>query len=51
MSSVSGQGPLSPNDPEYYAPARVRERFFRKDLIGPRQYPDLASRLARYPAQ
>jgi hypothetical protein len=26
MSSVSGQGPLSPNDPEYYAPARVRER-------------------------
>jgi hypothetical protein len=26
MSSVSGQGPLSPNDPEYYAPARVREK-------------------------
>lgn len=27
MSSVSGQGPLSPNDPEYYAPARVREKL------------------------
>ena len=27
MSSVSKQGPLSPNDPEYYAPARVRERI------------------------
>jgi len=27
MSSVSKQGPLSPNDPEYYAPARVRDRL------------------------
>jgi hypothetical protein len=27
MSSVSGQSPLSPNDPEYYAPARVREKL------------------------
>jgi hypothetical protein len=27
MSSVSGQGPLNPDDPEYYAPARVREKL------------------------
>jgi hypothetical protein len=27
MSSVSGQGPLNPNDPAYYAPVRVRERL------------------------
>ena len=26
MSSVSEQGPLGPNDPEYYAPSRLRER-------------------------
>jgi hypothetical protein len=26
MASVSRQGPLDPNDPEYYAPRRLRER-------------------------
>jgi hypothetical protein len=26
MGSVSRQGPLDPNDPEYYAPPRLRER-------------------------
>src|SRR5437016_5015122 len=26
MASVSGQGPLDPKDPEYYAPPRLRER-------------------------
>jgi hypothetical protein len=35
MSSVSGQGPLNPNDPEYYAPVRVRERLSHGGRLDP----------------
>jgi len=35
MSSVSGQGPLNPNDPEYYAPVRVRERLSQGGRLDP----------------
>ena len=32
MSSFSEQDPLNPNDPEYYAPARLRERAAKLGL-------------------
>ena len=35
MSSVSGQGPLNPNDPEYYAPVRVREKLSQGGRLDP----------------
>jgi hypothetical protein len=39
MGSVSGQGPLDPNDPEYYAPPRLRERSEARRSQGARLEP------------
>jgi hypothetical protein len=39
MASVSGQGPLDPKDPEYYAPPRLRKRLEVRRSQGARLEP------------